>query len=106
MKITTSKPRKIRFALFSTNCMDCKHLSPETGSKAFAECHYKKGNDQCPAAEVVFSVVGEAQQLAQQVQRARDKRHAKRETKLMRYVSQQSDAFRSKFYEHLENLSI
>lgn len=103
-----NKPRviKIRFALYSADCMSCKHLSPETGTTAFSECHYKKGNDLCPAEEVTFNITGEAQQYAQRVKRARDKRQALRETKLMRYVSKQSDAFRSKFYEYLENPSI
>lgn len=104
----TKKPRiiKIRFALYSANCMTCKHLSPETGETAFTLCHYKSGNEQCPAEEVTFNITGEAQQLAQRVQRARDKRQPKKETNLLRYVSQQSDAFRSKFYEYLENPSL
>lgn len=90
------------FALYNANCMQCKHLS-ETGSTAFVECHYSKGNTQCPAAEVRFVVVGEAVEYAKRVLRARDKRLSKREARLMQYVAKQSKAFRAKFYDALEN---
>jgi len=83
--------------------MTCQHLSPETGTRDFQDCHYKKGNKQCPAAEVQFAVVGEALVYARRVLRARDKRHPKREARLMKYVGTQSAAFQSRFYEYLDN---
>ena len=89
-------------ALYSADCMTCMHLS-ETGSRDFQECHFKNGNKQCPASELRFVVVGEALDYARKVLRARDRRHSKREARLMSYVSAQSAAFQSRFYEYLEN---
>lgn len=89
-------------ALYSANCMTCKHLS-ETGVRDFEDCHFSKGNKLCPAAELRFVIVGEALNYARRVLRARDRRHPKREARLMKYVSSQSAAFQSRFYEYLEN---
>lgn len=99
--MSTIKKRKVFFALYSSDCITCKHLS-ETGTVAHVKCHHTKGNKQCPAAEVRFVIVGEALEYAQRVIAARDKRHAKTEANLMRYVGKQSDAFKSKFYDALE----
>lgn len=93
---------KTFFALYSSDCMTCSHLS-ETGKIAFVKCHFTKGNQQCPAAEVRFVVVGEALKYARDVIAARDKRHVRREARLLAYVAQQSPAFKSKFYDYLEN---
>lgn len=90
------------FALYSANCMKCKHLS-ETGVREFEDCHFSQGNNQCPAAEVRFVVVGEALDYARRVLRARDRRKPTREAKLMKYVAEQSPAFQSRFYEYLDN---
>ena len=91
------------FALYSADCMQCKHLSPQTGTQVYERCHVSKGNKQCPAAEVQFAVVGEALNYAKQVLKARDKRFARTEARLMRYVGQQSSAFKNQFYKLLEN---
>lgn len=90
------------FALFSANCMSCQHLS-ETGTRDFQECHFKNGNKQCPASETRFVIVGEALLYARRVLRARDERKPKREAQLMKHVAAQSAAFKSRFYEYLEN---
>ncbi len=100
--MTVAKEPKEMFALYSADCMTCNHLS-ETGKVAYVKCHYSKGNEQCPAAEVRFVVVGEALDYARRVLVARDKRFPKREARLMAYVGTQSEAFRSKFYDALEN---
>ncbi len=102
MASTIEAPKEF-FALYSDNCMKCKHLSPETGKVAFVDCHHSKGNTQCPAAEVKFVVVGEALEYARRVLKARDRRHPIREAKLMQHVGAQSPAFRAKFYDALEN---
>ncbi len=96
-----TEPKEM-FALYSLDCMTCKHLS-ETGTVAYVKCHYSKGNEQCPASEVRFVVVGEALDYARRVLRARDKRFPNREAKLMKHVANQSEAFRAKFYDALEN---
>lgn len=82
--------------------MTCKHLC-ETGVRDFQDCHFSKGNKLCPASEVRLVVVGEALTYARRVLRARDKRHPKREARLMKYVAAQSAAFQSRFYEYLDN---
>jgi hypothetical protein len=89
-------------ALYSSNCLSCKHLC-ETGVRDFQDCHFSSGNKQCPASEVRLVVVGEALQYARRVLRARDKRQPKREARLMQYVGKQSAAFQSRFYEYLDN---
>lgn len=89
-------------ALYSANCTSCQHFS-ETGKRDFQDCHFSKGNKECPASEVKLVVVGEALEYARKVLRARDKRQPKRESKLMEYVGQQSKAFQSRFYEYLDN---
>ena len=99
---TTKKPTEA-FALYSANCMTCRHLSPETGTKSHVKCHFTKGNTQCPAAEVTFVVVGKALKYAKLVRKCRDERNAARESKLMLYVANQTDAFKSKFYDYLES---
>ena len=83
--------------------MKCKHLSPETGTVSEVECHFSKGNTQCPAEEVKFVIVGEALNYAKRVLAARDKRHPKTEAKLMQHVGSQTAAFKLKFYQYLEN---
>jgi len=90
------------FALYSADCLQCKHLS-ETGTTAYVDCHHTKGNTQCPASEVRFVIVGEALDYARRVLAARDKRHAKTEARLMRHVGEQSVAFKDRFYLYLEN---
>ena len=89
-------------ALYSENCMTCKHLT-ETGVREFNNCHHSKGNAQCPASEVRLVVVGEALDYARRVLRARDRRHPNKEARLMKYVAAQSAAFQSRFYEYLDN---
>lgn len=89
-------------ALYSGNCVGCKHLY-ELGTVLHEECHYSNGNTQCPASEVKLVVVGEAVDMARRVLRARDKRQPVREAKIMQSVGTKSDAFKSKFYDALEN---
>jgi hypothetical protein len=100
--VATNRSSKEQFALYSKDCMTCSHLC-ETGVTAFVPCHYSKGNKLCPAAEVRIVIVGEALDYAKRVLDARDKRFARREAKLMAHVGKQSAAFRSKFYEYMEN---
>lgn len=90
------------FALYSANCMTCKHLI-ETGTREFQDCHFSKGNKQCPASEVRIVIVGEALDYARRILRARDKRMPNREARLMKHVAAQSAAFQSRFYEYLDN---
>ena len=89
------------FALYSEKCLTCKHLV-EIGKVDNRDCHYSKGNTECPASEVRLVIVGEALSYAQQVIEARDKRHAKKEARLMKYVGAQSQAFKSQFYDFLD----
>lgn len=88
--------------LYSVACLTCKSLV-ENGTVKNKDCHYTQGNTQCPAAEIKIVIVGEALDYAQRVLKARDKRLAKTEARLMQFVGKQSAAFRTKFYEYLEN---
>lgn len=98
----------VYFALYKNDCLRCSHLikSKEAGLKlrAFASCHHTKGNAHCPALEVAVVIVGKAYYYAERVARARQERDAEKEVALMKIVSTQNEAFKSKFYSHLESL--
>ncbi len=36
----------------SRKCLNCVHLAPTVGKKVYSDCHFSKGNDNCPASEV------------------------------------------------------
>lgn len=96
------KQKRERFALYSRNCKSCKHLdSAETN--LYTKCHFSKGNDQCPAAEVEIVVVGAAYRMARQVLAARDKRDAKEEARILAAVAKESEAFQERFYSAIEH---
>lgn len=90
-------------ALYSANCLTCKHLCPDTGVREFEDCHFEAGNKQCPAKGVKVVVVGEALDYARKVLRARDKRKPKLEARLMKHVGLQPATFQDRFYKYLEN---
>lgn len=85
-------------ALYSRNCKKCKYLDPEE-SKGYDECHYSKGNEQCPAKEVQIAVVGLAQRAATELKKAKAKGDLRREAKIIRAVAKKSPAFQHKFKE-------
>lgn len=89
-------------ALYSTNCLKCSHLV-ETGTTAFTKCYFKSGNTLCPASEVKLVIVGKALSIARRVSKARENRDTALEARLITEVSKGSEAFRSKFYQYLEN---
>ncbi len=98
----------VYFALYKTDCLKCSHLikSKEAGLKlrAFASCHHSKGNSHCPAQEVKIVITGKAIYYAERVSKARQERDTEKEAKLLSIVSTQDEAFKSKFYSHLESL--
>lgn len=89
-------------ALYTKNCLNCSHLV-ETGKIAYSKCHWTKGNNLCPAKDLAIVIVGKAKRYSDLVKKARSKRDAAKETSLMEFVSKQSAAFQSKFYDYLEN---
>jgi len=89
-------------ALYSTKCLQCSHLV-ENGKKAYAKCHFTKGNKHCPASEVRLVVVGKAVAYATKVLKARDAHDLKTEARLLQYVSTQSEAFKTRFYSALDS---
>lgn len=93
---------KERLALYSSRCKTCKHLDPAE-AKAYSVCHYTKGNEHCPAAEIQFVVVGAAYRMAKQVLTARDRRDLVVETEILAKVAKQPEAFQERFYAALEN---
>jgi hypothetical protein len=88
-------------ALYSTKCKKCQHLDPAEKT-AFVNCHFSKGNRYCPARGVQIVVVGRAYRLAEQVRRARQKRDAEKEARVMALVAKETEAFRERFYTALE----
>lgn len=88
--------------LYSRNCKSCKHLDP-TEKKAYTVCHFSKGNEDCPASEIRFTIVGKANRLARQILSARDARDAQAEAAILAAVSKENEAFQERFYHALEN---
>ncbi len=43
--------------VYSKKCLNCVHLCPTIGKKAYSDCHYSKGNDSCPAQEIKVVVM-------------------------------------------------
>lgn len=41
----------------SKKCLNCIHLAPTIGKKVYSDCHFSKGNENCPAAEVKIVVM-------------------------------------------------
>ena len=85
-------------ALYSRNCKHCKHLDPEE-DKEFDKCHFNNGNQDCPAQEIQFAVVGEAKRFARSVKKARAEGSIEREVKILEAVAKRSAAFQHKFRE-------
>ncbi len=87
-------------ALYSRNCKFCKHLDKDE-PKTF-NCHFSKGNKDCPAQEVQLVVVGKALRLARAVKKAQSTGDLSREAKILEMVAQKSAAFQFKFKENLK----
>jgi hypothetical protein len=85
-------------ALYSKNCKRCKHLDPDE-KIAYDDCHYSKGNTQCPASEVQIVVVGAAERAALLLKQARAQGDLVREAKILKAVAKKSQAFQHKFKE-------
>lgn len=48
---------RAKFILYEEKCVVCVHLFPRCSKrKTYNKCHYKNGNEDCPAQEVVFVV--------------------------------------------------
>ena len=90
-------------ALYSSNCKICKSLDP-TEEKEFPRCHFSKGNNDCPASEIQFAVVGKAQRLAKRVIAARESRKAVVEARILSEVVKEGKAFQTRFYDVLDSL--
>jgi superfamily I DNA/RNA helicase len=86
-------------ALYSQKCKSCGHLDPEEERK-YNKCHFSKGNNECPAAEVRIAVVGEAKRLADALKRARARHDMEKEIEILSRVAKRSAAFQQKFREH------
>ena len=85
-------------ALYSKKCKSCKHLDPEE-PKAHDDCHFSKGNKQCPASEIQFAIVGQAQRYAAALKKAKAKGDIEKEIQILTAVQKRSEAFQFKFRE-------
>lgn len=85
-------------ALYSRNCKKCKHLDPEE-TREYTKCHFNNGNKECPAQEVQFAVVGEANRFAAAVRKARAAGLIEREVQLLQEVAKRPPAFQHRFRE-------
>lgn len=90
-------------SLYSRDCKTCGHLDPEEVADPDIKCLYSNGNRWCPAAEIQIVIVGEAQRMAQRVLRARSKRDAELEARIMNRLKNKSPAFKERFYFYVES---
>jgi hypothetical protein len=87
-------------ALYSRKCKTCKHLDPEE-KVAQTDCHFSKGNNDCPAKEVQLVVVGMARRFAETMKRAQSKSDIPKQVEILQAVEKRSLAFQHKFKEWL-----
>lgn len=57
LPVTEESVVKGNFYVYSKKCLNCVHLCPTIGKKAYSDCHYSKGNDSCPAQEIKVVVM-------------------------------------------------
>ena len=85
-------------ALYSRRCKFCKSLDPDE-KREFPECHYERGNKECPAQEVQIAVVGKVTRYVKEYARARSTGNLADQSKILELVSKKSPAFQFKFKE-------
>jgi hypothetical protein len=85
-------------SLYSKNCKTCQSLDPDAPN-LFPNCHFEKGNADCPAREVQLIIVGPAKRLAAKVKEARMNGDLKAESRLLAFAATKSKAFQQKFQE-------
>ena len=88
-------------ALYSTNCLKCKFLI-EGATKKF-KCHFKKGNDQCPARDLRITITGKTNQYLERLRQARSEKDAKKEAAIWVEISGETRAFQVRMYDLMEN---
>lgn len=89
---------KENLAVYSLDCLNCKHLV-EGAAENYTECHYTKGNDQCPASEIRIVAVGKIISYTRQLRDATDKQDTRRIARIWAKLSKESPAFQSRFHE-------
>ena len=87
-------------ALYSRKCKTCKHLDPEE-AVAQTDCHFTKGNNDCPATEIQFAVVGQARRFADSMKRAQARSDIAKQVAILQAVEKRSEAFQHKFKDWL-----
>ena len=50
--------------LYKPKCLTCTHLFPEGGKKPYNGCHYKAGNEDCPARTLKLVVAVPAERVS------------------------------------------
>lgn len=50
--------------LYKPKCLECTHLFPEGGKKPYNGCHYKAGNEDCPARTLKLVVAVPAERVS------------------------------------------
>ena len=90
------------FAIYSEKCLRCSHLV-EGAKKTFNKCHFRKGNDQCPAVAVKILSVGKIKRYANLIRKARVNKDPSMEQKVWTALTQESPAFLTRFYEYLND---
>lgn len=87
-------------ALYSKNCLKCAHLV-EGMTKTFEKCHFKNGNNMCPASDLRITITGKIRQYLKRLRAARKKQDAKTEAAIWAEISEESRAFQTRMYNLL-----
>lgn len=88
-------------AVYSEKCLRCSHFV-EGAQRTYTKCHFSKGNSYCPAKEVRVVIAGRMKYLKKKLESARHACNAEMESEVWIEVAKQSEAFKRRFYQILE----
>lgn len=74
------------FALYKPECLNCKSLVGSLGKLVKQNCHYSKGNKECPASEVRIIVTGRLERMARALKQAQLANDVARQLRILNAV--------------------
>ena len=96
---------KDRFILFSKKCTLCTHLYPEGGTQSPVDCHYSKGNEDCPARTTMFIIGVNVNTVAQAIIEANATADFGRLEKIYKRLSSKDESIRLQVTRRVQEIS-
>jgi hypothetical protein len=96
------------FTIYNANCMRCTHLCPELEAKgkgkAFKDCHYSRGNEDCPAqtAQIVIGIPIE--KIAKNIVRYKQEQNSAKLAHVYSKLATKDDAQQHLVYQRVKEL--